>query len=428
MEYITEFLNAIISLSNAMAPYILFGLLFAGVLHEVVPQSLVTKHLGDENIISVIKSTLFGIPLPVCSCGVIPLATSIKKSGASKGATLSFLISTPITGVDSILATYGIFGWVFTLYRVVTSMIVAMISGILTNIFDKEVQTPKPAFSMSKPTSFVSVAKKKEGESCCSGSSCCESATPSKRFSLKKALRYAFITLLGDIAKPLFWGLIIGLLNFQYGVHLPGADLNKRFGPSFSAGAAFDLLTKNNWLAGIQAGFHFGDNVDENVLNSLTGADGLIFNDDIFPAEIRLRQRGLAFNAEFGRIFRSNERSRSGIRATLGLGFFQHKIRIQDDPLGKVSSLSGTYKKGYDRLSNGFATTQFIGYQYLSANRRINLMIGMEFTQAWTKNRRSFNFDQRIRQTDTRFDLLTGWRIGWTMPLYIGENPDEIRY
>lgn len=218
------------------------------------------------------------------------------------------------------------------------------------------------------------------------------------------------------------------LLNFQYGVHLPGADLNKRFGPSFSAGAAFDLLTKNNWLAGIQAGFHFGDNVDENVLNSLTGADGLIFNDDIFPAEIRLRQRGLAFNAEFGRIFRSNQRSRSGIRATLGLGFFQHKIRIQDDPLGKVSSLSGTYKKGYDRLSNGFATTQFIGYQYLSANRRINLMIGMEFTQAWTKNRRSFNFDQRIRQTDTRFDLLTGWRIGWTMPLYIGENPDEIRY
>ena len=212
MEYITEFLNAIISLSNAMAPYILFGLLFAGILHEVVPQSLVTKHLGDENIISVIKSTLFGIPLPVCSCGVIPLATSIKKSGASKGATLSFLISTPITGVDSILATYGIFGWVFTLYRVVTSIIVAMISGILTNIFDKEIQTPKPAFSMSKPTSFVSVAKKEEDGSCCSGSSCCESATPSKRFSLKKALRYAFITLLGDIAKPLFWGLIIGAL------------------------------------------------------------------------------------------------------------------------------------------------------------------------------------------------------------------------
>lgn len=218
------------------------------------------------------------------------------------------------------------------------------------------------------------------------------------------------------------------LLNFQYGIHLPGGDLNDRFGTSFSAGASFELLTKNNWLLGVQGGLHFGNKVDENVLAGLTGADGLIFSDDIFPAEVQLRQRGLAFNAEFGRIFRSNERSRSGIRATLGLGFFQHKIRIQDDPFGFVSSLSGDYKKGYDRLTNGFASTQFIGYQYLSKNRRINLMIGMEFTQAWTKNQRSFNFDQRSAESDTRLDLLTGWRIGWTLPLYIGENPDEIRY
>ncbi len=73
------FIHSLIELSNAIAPYILFGLIFAGILHELVPQSIVTKHLGKENIFSVIKSTLFGIPLPVCSCGVIPLATSIKK-------------------------------------------------------------------------------------------------------------------------------------------------------------------------------------------------------------------------------------------------------------------------------------------------------------------------------------------------------------
>jgi len=135
---ITLFFEALWQLSIAIAPYILFGLLFAGVLHELVPDSIVTKHLGKDNISSVVKSTVFGIPLPVCSCGVIPLATSIKKSGASKGATLSFLISTPITGVDSIMATYGIFGWIFTIYRAVTSMIIAMIAGILTNIFDKD--------------------------------------------------------------------------------------------------------------------------------------------------------------------------------------------------------------------------------------------------------------------------------------------------
>jgi len=203
MEQITLFIDALINLSNAMAIYILFGLLFAGVLHELVPETLVTKHLGQENIWSVIKSTIFGIPLPVCSCGVIPLATSIKKSGASKGATLSFLISTPITGVDSIMATYGIFGWIFTLYRAVTSMIIAMVAGVLTNLFDKEELVVKPMFSMTKP--------KEEGSCCSSAGSCCASTTKKEHF-IKRVFSYAFGTLLKDIAKPLFWGLILGAL------------------------------------------------------------------------------------------------------------------------------------------------------------------------------------------------------------------------
>ena len=201
---ITHFFEALWQLSIAMAPYILFGLIFAGVLHELVPSSIVTKHLGDSNIKSVLKSTIFGIPLPVCSCGVIPLATSIKKSGASKGATLSFLISTPITGVDSILATYGIFGWIFTLYRAITSMIIAVIAGILTNLFDKEEMIEKPikasAFSIHKP----------KDQTCGTGIGSCCSTPTSSTFSLTKVFHYAFGTLLKDITKPLFWGLIIG--------------------------------------------------------------------------------------------------------------------------------------------------------------------------------------------------------------------------
>ena len=224
MEFISTFFSALVELSNAMAPYILFGLIFAGILHETVPESLVTKHLGKESVSSVVKSTIFGIPLPVCSCGVIPLATSIKKSGASKGATLSFLISTPITGVDSILATYGMFGWIFTIYRALTSMVIAMVAGILTNIFDKEeveVEKPKPAFSATaapKPNFSATAsfgmapqALKEEGtSSCCTSGDCDGEATSG--FSMMKALKYAFITLLGDIAKPLFWGLLLGAL------------------------------------------------------------------------------------------------------------------------------------------------------------------------------------------------------------------------
>lgn len=220
---ITHFFEALWQLSLAMAPYILFGLLFAGILHELVPDTIVTKHLGRDNVSSVIKSTVFGIPLPVCSCGVIPLATSIKKSGASKGATLSFLISTPITGVDSILATYGIFGWVFTLYRALTSMIIAMVAGILANIFDKESSTSSVTVDIRKPT-FSAVAPQttrsfsmnalKEEESCGTGTgSCCSTGNNTdKKFSFMAAMRYAFVTLLGDIAKPLFWGLLLGAL------------------------------------------------------------------------------------------------------------------------------------------------------------------------------------------------------------------------
>lgn len=214
MEYLNLFVVALVELSNAMAPYILFGLLFAGILHEFVPDTLVTKHLGRDTVSSVIKATLFGIPLPVCSCGVIPLATSIKKSGASKGATLSFLISTPITGVDSILATYGVFGWIFTLYRVMTSIVIAMIAGILTSIFDKDEPVTKTGFSALKVSSSFStvLSVQKEEESVCCSASSSSCVAERKNFWLIGALRYAFVTLLGDIAKPLLWGLILGAL------------------------------------------------------------------------------------------------------------------------------------------------------------------------------------------------------------------------
>lgn len=213
MEFLQLFPSALLELSYAMAPYILFGLLFAGVLHELVPESAVTKHLGKENTAAVLKATLFGIPLPVCSCGVIPLAGAIKKSGAGNGATLSFLISTPITGVDSILATYGMFGWAFTLYRMVTSMVIAVAAGILTNRFAPAVIEKAPAFSMTAPPSGTvggfAAAPAAENAECCSESCGCE--TPEqRRFSLRAALRYGFVTLLGDIASPLFWGLIVG--------------------------------------------------------------------------------------------------------------------------------------------------------------------------------------------------------------------------
>ena len=231
-----DFLQALLELTYAMAPFILFGLLIAGILHEIVPDSFIKKHLGKDDTASVIKATVFGIPIPVCSCGVIPLATSLQKQGASKGAVLSFLISTPITGIDSILATFGMFGWLFTIYRIVTSTIIAIIAGLLVNRLDApKAQAPlfgqTPIKAAPTQVRFGTKPITVSFTQSCSGDSCsCESQAPKKRFSFVGALRYGFITLLGDIAKPLFWGLIIGAL---ISVAIP-ADLS-----SYLAGKAW---------------------------------------------------------------------------------------------------------------------------------------------------------------------------------------------
>ena len=215
MELFAAFFTALWELTGAMAPYILFGLFFAGVLHEWLPKDFIQRHLGRDNVLSVLKSTLFGIPLPVCSCGVIPLAASLKKEGASRGSVLSFLISTPITGIDSILATFGMFGWIFTIYRLLTSIVIAFIAGILSNfIGEKEPAVAKTggAVQAEGQSGFRFSASKSEtvdapSECGCDGG-CAEKRE--KKFSFAEAMRYGFVTLMGDIAKPLFYGLLIG--------------------------------------------------------------------------------------------------------------------------------------------------------------------------------------------------------------------------
>ena len=108
MQYIEFFFLETGYFYYEMAVYLVFGFLVAGILHVFFPDSIVRKHLGKPGLVSMIKSTLFGIPLPLCSCGVIPVATSLRRAGASKGATVSFLISTPQIGADSFFLTYSL--------------------------------------------------------------------------------------------------------------------------------------------------------------------------------------------------------------------------------------------------------------------------------------------------------------------------------
>jgi len=199
MELLSSFVTNYAVLLNAMSIYIIIGLFCAGILKQIIPDDFVSKHLGKNSTGAVIKATLFGIPLPVCSCSVIPLAQGLKKEGASKGAIQSFLISTPITGVDSILATYSFFGFVFTAFRIISSIFIAIIVGLVQNLVQKD-----------DKTKFQEIKS-----SCCSNTKCCNSNIK-KRFSFVSALRYGYITLFSDMAKALFIGLILGSLFITF--------------------------------------------------------------------------------------------------------------------------------------------------------------------------------------------------------------------
>ena len=115
------------------APYVLFGFFAAGILKAYLPEQLVAQHLGANNAASVVKASLFGIPLPLCSCGVIPAAIELRKQGASKGATAGFLVSVPETGVDSMAITWALLDPIMTVIRPVTAFFTAILTGLLIN-------------------------------------------------------------------------------------------------------------------------------------------------------------------------------------------------------------------------------------------------------------------------------------------------------
>lgn len=184
MEYIIQYANALLSLTIDMAPYLLLGFLFAGILKVIVPPNLMNKYLGKSNTSSVINASLFGIPLPLCSCGVLPAGISLYKNGASKGSSVSFLISTPQTGVDSILVTWSMLGLPFAILRPIVAFITGITGGLLTNKFDKTITKIEPADTNSKKT----------------------------KFSVAEIFRYAFIEMVNDIAKWLVIGLLIAAL------------------------------------------------------------------------------------------------------------------------------------------------------------------------------------------------------------------------
>ncbi|MCX7917449.1 MAG: SO_0444 family Cu/Zn efflux transporter [bacterium] len=175
---------------NEMSPFLILGFLISGISKIIIPKEKIYIYLSSSSISSVLKSTIIGIPLPLCSCGVIPVATHLEKEGASKGATISFLISTPTTGVDSIFATYSLLGPIFAIMRPISAFISGIFAGCIVNIFEKK----KINFS--------------EKEICKNCDSEIKNLSLIKK--MKSAINYGFFELVEDTGIWILLGIIIG--------------------------------------------------------------------------------------------------------------------------------------------------------------------------------------------------------------------------
>jgi len=200
------------------APYVIFGLLMAGVLKAVIPDSFVNRHLGGNSAASVAKASLLGMPLPLCSCGVVPVAASLKKQGAGPGPTTAFLISTPETGVDSIAITYALLDPIMTIIRPLAALFTATSAGLLVNLLPEKT---------SEPT-------------CAASDCCCETGcqpppnapgTPLHR-AIPDGIRYAFGQLLSDIGPYLLAGIALaGLISWL----IPDGFLEQHLGSGITS-------------------------------------------------------------------------------------------------------------------------------------------------------------------------------------------------
>ena len=204
-----DYFKELLVILNEMSPYLLLGFMISGLLHVYVPRSLYRRFLNRPGFGSVLGAATLGVPLPLCSCGVIPTAVSLKKEGASDGATVAFLVGTPQTGIDSILATYSLLGPVFAVFRPIASFFVAIFSGAFVDIFGKsKKKEEKPMFTYVGGDANVQSHKENHGCGC----GCSHSHHGEEKKNFMSVLRYGYVDMMQDFGKWLVIGLLVAAM------------------------------------------------------------------------------------------------------------------------------------------------------------------------------------------------------------------------
>ncbi len=217
-------------------------------------------------------------------------------------------------------------------------------------------------------------------------------------------------------------------LSPTYAYQIPYGNLKDRFGSNSNIGGSVQFKNKKNFLFSADAFFIFGSNVkDTNLFENIKTSKWAIIDKDGKYADIRLWERGYYLGLKVGKnIYKIGPNDNSGIYFFLGGGFVQHKIKIET--IGNsVPYLDKEYKKGYDRLSNGPFTSQFLGYYNYSNNNYFNFYIGIETIQGYTQSRRSFDYDLMKKDETKRLDGLISFRFGIMVPFY-NRVPDDKYY
>ena len=218
------------------------------------------------------------------------------------------------------------------------------------------------------------------------------------------------------------------IINPYYTALFPVGELSKRYGFSSNVGLNISYKMKHNWLIGIEGAYMWDRSVKERgILDSIsTYLTGQIIGNDGSLNDIALQMSGFEIAIRVGKIIpTSKKHPNSGVMISLAPGFMQHRIFINADKQN-IPQLDPTYRKGYDRLTNGAMVSGFLGYLYLERKKFISVYGGIDFAAGFTENRRAWNFDLMGPDTHKRLDMLIGIKVGWVIPIFT--NKDEEVY
>jgi hypothetical protein len=221
-------------------------------------------------------------------------------------------------------------------------------------------------------------------------------------------------------------------IQFHYTYEFPGGDLASRFDIIHNVGFGGIFKTKDNWLFSADGSYQFGNyvksDVAESILFNISNSTGAVSNNSGAPGMLILGERGINAFLKAGKLIPfTSDNLNSGFTVMAGIGFVSHKINIST-PQNDIPTMTDDLKKGYDRLTMGWALSQFIGYTFHSKNRRVNFFAGFDLIEAFTQSTRGFNYDQRENDTQKRLDIFFGPRFGWTIPIYLTTKDQDEFY